>query len=402
MQITSHSRGKNFFLFSLLATLIVLVTTGLAQAQQIVTDPTLNQSLITFAQQFPDFLQTHPELTSGTTKAVELTGGKGKVTFSFAQQGEYSIVYDNVKFSATTPISPNSFIVTLAIKNITLSGNANIAIMAKGRQFKLDCAGNQFTIPKLVYSATVAVPMMSKVLLANAKVDLDPKTIMVNIPCLRGKQGITEVTEALEGGELGFNMDGNPLGSVMQLDGSQPPQGTLNKVNTSVQTSASQPNSGASSSAMSSAMSSSTAVATSASSPCGGAVNNDAKLVITDLANISAQANAAGFRTALQQFISVLRTILPTLSQPSQATVQKFIDDLNAAIVDGKISTAEQTTLTVDFFNLVLSTGITSAQLNMIDTALVNVLNTLMGISTAQLQADLMKLATDAQACLNQ
>jgi hypothetical protein len=121
-----------------------------------------------------------------------------------------------------------------------------------------------------------------------------------------------------------------------------------------------------------------------------------------DLSNIAAQANANGFRTAIQDFINVLKSILPTLSQPSQQVVQKFINDLNAAIADGQISTLEQITLSNDLYNLVISTGITSSQLTLITDSLANVLSTLSGISTTQLKTDLQKLVTDAQACLKQ
>src|SRR5438067_824542 len=118
--------GKvQFISCSLFLSLLTLLTASGANAQEIVTDPVLNQSLIKFQQNFPQYIQEHPELTSGSTQPIELNGGKGKVKFNFAQQGQYMIAYDSLQFSATEPISADQFNIKLTIKSIVLLGDAS-------------------------------------------------------------------------------------------------------------------------------------------------------------------------------------------------------------------------------------------------------------------------------------
>ncbi len=393
----------------LLAFSILFIINTQAKAQEIVLDPVLNKALVTFQQQFPQFIQQKPELTSGVSPEINLNGGKGKTTFTFQQQGQYLIDYDSLQFSPTTPISRNTFQITLKLKDVSLMGNAALMIMAKGKNFNLQCSNNIFIVNNLAFTSLVQVDRMN-VALSNTQVNFDPKAITISIPCLKKNDNqpteaiLEEITPEEITPDLTKELTTTIVNSMTTVfsQGDQPTQGTINKVSSSLQTSATQTNSSVSMAASSTSMSSSMAVATNATSPCGGNVNNDAKLVIMDLSNIAAQANANGFRTAIQDFINVLKSILPTLSQPSQQVVQKFINDLNAAIADGQISTLEQITLSNDLYNLVISTGITSSQLTLITDSLANVLSTLSGISTTQLKTDLQKLVTDAQACLKQ
>ncbi|HND18522.1 MAG TPA: hypothetical protein PLB18_04055, partial [Acidobacteriota bacterium] len=187
---------------------------------------------------------------------------------------------------------------------------------------------------------------------------------------------------------------------------SSPSKGTLNTVNTTMQALAAVPGSSVATSTTEAVTTNGTMTAASAPAPCNGTVQADIQLVITDLSAISAQAQAQGFQTAVQTLTTDLRTIIPTLTAPSQSTVQKFIDDLNkytaSTSMGGTTITAiEQAVLINDFNNVVLSTGITSTQLTTLQTDLVGVLNTLSGISTAQLQTDFQKLIADVQTCLN-
>lgn len=382
-----------------LSLLILLLLSSVTHAQ-IVTDPNLNQILIEFQQNFPQYVEAHPELTSGSTRPINLSGGKAKISFTLQQQGNYQITYGSLVFSPTNPISSNRFHMSLQISILSYGGSAQLKITdKKGKTYDIECQNNQFTVNDVLYTATVELRTVGSpdaIIITNPQVTLDPKKITVNLPCLNTKKPISP--ENLDYIVL-EHLATTTLSSITGQQGSVS-QGTLNKTQSAINSAATQPNSAVSQSSQETAYAVSTSVATSASSPCSGVVLNDAKAVILELANIAAQANSNGFKTAMQQFINTLSSILPTLSPPSQALVQQFINDLNAAIADGSITTLEQLTLLNDLYNLVLSTGITQAQLQQIIADLNAVLSTLQGISTAALQSSLQKLYSDAQGCL--
>ncbi|MEW6731528.1 MAG: hypothetical protein AB1489_09385 [Acidobacteriota bacterium] len=420
------------FCFGLLVLcLSILLKSDNVLGQQIVSDPQLNQALNGFQERFSEFIQSRPELLRGAVPPVQLSATVKKIRFDFNQQGEYAISYGKLQLSSTNPISANRFVLTLSITRISLNGDATLVIVdKKGRSFNLQCPGNQFIVNAGSFSTQVEINNTDRpgsVLLNNRLVNIDTKSITVNLPCLQKKRLSDELGVELAATESQTLMldgatisDGTILLDQSSLDGIEsqvsdlfaetlpqiltqgaaPSQGTLDKVNSGIQSSATQPNSAVTMTAGSTAMTTGTSVATAASSPCSGTVYNDVKAVVADLSNIAAQANANGFKTAMQQFINDLKAILPTLSPPSQTTVQQLINDLNAAVADGKISTPEQLTLVNDFYNLVLSTGLTSSQFETIKNDLIAVANTLTGISTAQLQTDLQKLSTDAKSCL--
>ncbi len=399
------SRYCKVFFQLLFITLFILIFDNKANAQQIVLNPVLNQTLITFQQQFPEFLQQNPELSMGLSPDINLSGGKGKVKFNFQQQGQYLIVYDSLQFSPTNPISQDRFQITLKINSISFMGNASLMIAAKGKNFDLQCQNNLFMVNNITFTSLVDVVGMSQQLI-NPQVNFDPKTITATVPCLQ-KGSNAEIAEINSLDEIIPELtreitDSISSSAVILMEQSnQPSSGILKKVNSSLQSSVTQSNSTVSSSATSTSMTNSMTVASRASSPCGATVSNDVRLVIADLASIASQAEANGFRVAIEEFTNVLKSILPTLSKPSQDLVQKFIDDLTVAIADGQISTIEQITLSTDLYNVIISTGITSSQLTLITDSLANVLSTLSGISTTQLKADLQKLVIDAQACIN-
>jgi hypothetical protein len=381
---------------------LVLVLNVSAWGQQIVSDPLLNQTLLSFQENFSLFLQQHPELVSGSTQPVVVMGNKGRIKFDFQQQTQYNISYGNIRFSATTPISANQFNVTLNINAITLTGDSSLNITDKnGKVFNLQCEGNSFTLNMVAFQSQVTVNPSKQVSFNSTQVKLDPKNIMVNISCLRnsGLSSLTEdekglTSDSLDATSTSFTQD---TWQVMVSD--RPSNGILKKVAIALEDAVKKSSSSVTMAMAMTTMNNGMAINATATSTCNGMVLNDVKAVINDLKNISAQANANGFKTATQQFINDLRTVLPTLSPADQALVQKFIMDLNIAIADGKISLLEQSILTLDFYNIVVSTGITSVQLQTLQTDLLAVLNSLTGISTVQLQADLTKLLADLQAC---
>ncbi len=268
----------------------------------------------------------------------------------------------------------------------------------------LNCPGSSFVIGPVTFTSQVTVSLTNGPSLTDQQVKFDPTMIKTNIPCLR-KKGLGQESDLGAddyAGELELvisNDISHALGEIAPQDDGSPSQGTLNKVNAGVNNSATSTNSSVANSATTNTMSNGSAIATNATSSCSGTVSSDAKAVITDLASIATQANANGFTTAINQFISDLNTILPTLSAPAQSTVQKFITDLNNAVADGKISVSEKATLITDLYNIALSAGITSSELMTITNDLANVLATLSGISTTQLNSDLQKLVNDTRSC---
>lgn len=152
----------------------------------------------------------------------------------------------------------------------------------------------------------------------------------------------------------------------------------------------------------------------SGGSPSSGVANHGdclqtiataAGAVAKDLAGIAAQANAQGFKTAVEQFASDLQSVFPTLNPPSQQAVQKFVTDLESATSPTSpygtaISPGEQLILTNDWLILVTSTGLTSAEITTLTDDLTTAFASLQGISTSQLQGDLNVLLTDTRACI--
>ncbi len=396
------------FKLGIVAILFVLgIGTSQAYGQQIVTDPELNQQLITFQQNFPQFVSDHPGLTSGASD-INIEGAQKKVSFSFQQQGQYNVTYGNLVFSPTTPISPRRFLMSLDIQSITHTGSAAIDITdKKGRNFNMQCQDNSFAVGAVKFTSEVIVPESGTVVILNRQVNFDPKTVVVSIPCLKAKQTPDQFAADAEFDDAWQEDLGQGLiDTALAERGSSPSKGTLNTVNATMQALAAVPGSSVATSTTEAVTTNGTMTAASAPAPCNGTVQADIQLVITDLSAISAQAQAQGFQTAVQTLTTDLRTIIPTLTAPSQSTVQKFIDDLNkytaSTSMGGTTITAiEQAVLINDFNNVVLSTGITSTQLTTLQTDLVGVLNTLSGISTAQLQTDFQKLIADVQTCLN-
>jgi len=140
------------------------------------------------------------------------------------------------------------------------------------------------------------------------------------------------------------------------------------------------------------------------STTCGQTIGQDLKAINADLSAIASQAKAQGFGTAAEQFAADLETILPTLSRPSQAAVEKFASDLVAATSASspggtEITASERLKLTNDWTIVVTSTGITSDQIATISNDLVNALSALRGISTEQLRSDVNTLVADVSSC---
>ena len=187
----TEGKTRSFYRY-IFTFLIIFFVVGSASAQtnqQIVTNPLLNEVLIAFEDNFSQFIQAHPELAAGSTNSIELKGGKGKVTFTFQQQGQYRIVYDGLHFTPTNPISMDHFNVTLAIKSITFTGNAEIAITAKGQDFNVQCPASQFTIGAVTFTSEVEVNSSQGAALTNPQINFDAATIKVDLPCLKGRSG---------------------------------------------------------------------------------------------------------------------------------------------------------------------------------------------------------------------
>lgn len=137
---------------------------------------------------------------------------------------------------------------------------------------------------------------------------------------------------------------------------------------------------------------------------CAQTLTTDAKAVTVDIQAIAAQANAQGFRDAVEQFAADIEEMLPTLSRPSQDAVEKFVTDLSKATSESSpggtsISPSERLVLINDWVILVTSTGATQQQLDTITADLTAAFSALQGIDTTQLQTDLQVLLNDARAC---
>jgi hypothetical protein len=140
------------------------------------------------------------------------------------------------------------------------------------------------------------------------------------------------------------------------------------------------------------------------SSACTTTLSADAQAVSNDLAAIAAQAGALGFSQAVQTLAKDLEAILPTLSVPDQQLVEKFLNDLAAATASSgpggaSITPSEKIVLTNDINKILVSSGLTSSQINTLSNDILAVMSSLSGISTAQLQVDLQKMVADAKAC---
>ncbi|MBX7220749.1 MAG: hypothetical protein K1Y36_12440 [Blastocatellia bacterium] len=410
---------KKFFLAGVFVIFGVLLHGGSAFGQQqIVTDPKLNETLLAFQNNFPKFVSEHPELTSGASEPINLSGGQKKATFTFQQQGQYSVTYGALQFSPSTPISANRFGMTLNLQTIALSGSSALEIKdKKGKTYNLSCANNQFRVSPVVFTCSVTVLPTGAPMVTSPNVKFDPKTITVSIPCLDGKNSTTETNleisvEDLRAQGLWTEADDIALHNGIEdaltttaLQSGTPKPSTSSAAKEGLTSSAQSSSSDVSKSTTSTATSNGTSTAASAPQPCNGNLSADVQAVINDLTAISQQAQAQGFQQAMQNFVNSLKAILPTLSAPDQATVQKFINDLTTFTSSSSqggttITPLEQATLYTDFYNVVLSTGITVSQLQTLQANLVAVLNTLSGISTAQLQADFQKLVNDAKSCL--
>jgi hypothetical protein len=156
--------------------------------------------------------------------------------------------------------------------------------------------------------------------------------------------------------------------------------------------------------AMAVASASSMTAQTANSSNCRSLITSDVQAVVADLSAIAGQAKAQGFPQAMEKLAADLEAILPSLSAPDQVLVEKFVTDLQNAVSSTgpggtTITAAERIQLTNDLVQLLLSTGMTSAQVDLILSDLMAVTSSLSGISTVQLQADLQKLAADVKAC---
>ncbi|MBL8151411.1 MAG: hypothetical protein JNN15_15920 [Blastocatellia bacterium] len=389
-------------IFWLLSLLFCFVSFTNAEAQ-IVTDPQLNQSLITFQQNFSQFIAQNPALSNGSSPPITVAGTTKRIEYNLQFQGSYSIVYNSIEFLPTNPISSNRFVTKLNIQSINLSGSSNLLIKdKKGRDFSLQCPDNRFSISPVVFTAEITAGS-GQTSISSPRVNFDPKTISVMIPCLEERRPGSEFWAEDEGVVL-VDSFGKVIVKVVEQNG-MPSQATLSRVSSAIRASVQQPNSSVSNAAAGTILTTGTTASISASSPCAAAVMASAQAVVADLVAISSQAQSQGFNVALQQFLTIVRTILPTLNQPSQATIQKFVTDVNQAISASSpggttITPAEQSILVVDFYNLVLSTGITTSQLQAIESSLIAVLNTLSGISTAQLQTDLRALIDNARNCL--
>jgi hypothetical protein len=140
------------------------------------------------------------------------------------------------------------------------------------------------------------------------------------------------------------------------------------------------------------------------SGACKTTLSTDTQAIGNDLAAIAGQANAQGFPQAVQALALELQTIMPGLNPPDQQLVQQFLTDLSAATSasgpgGSTITPIEKLVLSNDLNQVVLSTGITNSEINTISNDLLAVMNSLSGISTAQLQADTQKLVADAKSC---
>lgn len=139
-------------------------------------------------------------------------------------------------------------------------------------------------------------------------------------------------------------------------------------------------------------------------SACQATIASDVQAVTASLSAIAAQAKAQQFPQAVEKLADDLAVLIPTLSAPDRALVEKFVTDLQAAVDPAgpggsTVTSVERLKLSNDLLALLTSTGLTSAQIQLILDDLAAISASLEGVSAAQLKADLQRLATDIQAC---
>lgn len=380
-------------------------------AQQIVSDPVLDAQLVAFEQNFNQYVAAHPELTYGSSQPIHLEGKKGKISYTYDVQGTYTVTYQGLDLAPTDPISADRFRMTLTIGSIRIEGDAALEIMRKTTSWSLDCPDNELSVQNLVYSSEVQVTQNGSVLVTNSKVKADRNSVVVSVPCLGAPAARDEaLDEADVFDDLADDLAddfGDAMNAVAAPPGQVPPKNVTKKVNSSLQSTAGESNSDVMDEASTTAETTGASVAASAGNACSDAIRDDVDAIVDDLGAISAQANEQGFTVAIQQFVANLQVIVPTLTAPAQEIVQAFIDDLEAAIAeDGPggttITPAEQFGLTNDFYAVLFSTGISTSDLLSLEADLAAVFDSLSGISTAQLQADLAELVADIQGCTAQ
>jgi hypothetical protein len=396
--------------FALAAVLALGVGSALGQERQIVTDAALNATLLEFEANFPQYLAEHPSLTTGASGPIHLAGTKGKITYDFQMEGQYTIDYGSIVFSPTDPISADRFVATLDVDSAVHTGAAALTIERKSKTYDLDCPNNSFSVSPIVFTCQVQVNDDGSTTIVTPRVSFDPKTIVVSVPCLQ-RQSNKAAEENLDGVDFELpdafaEQFARTISKTLEAPppGNLPNRNTLAKTSQALTESARSSNSSVSSSTNDIFATVGTAAAASATSPCGGTIQTDVAAIVADLQAISAQAQAQGFPEAMEALVTDLEAILPTLSPPNQALVQELVDDLEAAVSETgpggtSITHAEEAVLELDLYNVILSTGITSEQSTTIIEDILAAVGTVEGISTAQLQADVQKLIADAQAC---
>lgn len=386
------------------ALVTIALAASSASARQIVSDPALDGRLVAFEQGFPQYVASHPELTSGAAGPLEVDGRRGKVSIAYSLEGAYTVLYGTLDFAPTSPISPDRFRMSLEITSVVITGSGEIAITRKGETYDLSCPNNVVTVPGMTFTSEVVVTETGAVELDMPRTDLDPRDITLTVPCLAGRGNATAVTDELEA-RLEDEVAADILAFLSAASGGAPTRGTLKKATAALASGASEPDSDVADTGEDTAETAGRVVATAAASPCGGAVEEDVKAVVGDLAAIANQAEDQGFAEAVAAFADDLRAIVPGLTAPSQDAVETFVDDLEDAVSEdgpggAEITALEQATLTVELYSIVLSTGITSEDLATLQADLLAAVGSLEGISTAQLEADLSQLVADASACI--
>jgi hypothetical protein len=269
---------------------------GKAHAQQIVSDPQLNQMLLAFKDSFAN----SPLLTNGSTPLIELTGSQNKVAFVFQQQGQYVFDYGELEFIPTNPISANRFSVQLSINTLTLVGDGSITITNKGKSFNLPCNGNQFAVGPVAFSVMVEIGPAGEILLSNMETIFDPNNTQLSIPCLQsasfsdltGKSKQTDLTAreiALLAPERdSFNAQLTAQFNELLLQelplGKKIPKGVLNNASAGVKTAARNPTSAVSTTSNNTAIKTCMAITTVGGSTCGSAVLADLQTALASLA----------------------------------------------------------------------------------------------------------------------
>jgi hypothetical protein len=358
------------------AILVTLASPRLARADTIVTDPVLNETLHYVEQHFAEFVASHVHLTTGSSQPIHIEGKKGKVNVVCDAQGTYTVEYGSIDFEPTEPVSQSTFNVTLVISNILVTADASMHVTRATRAWEIDCPSNQFSVSDVVFTSQVVVNPAGTVTLVDPQVHFDPTTIMVSISCLPAAR--------------------LPVGI---------PEKVAKKAFLAIEKAARASDSEVVETMSTTATAGGTFAAALAASPCASEVMGAARVVAADLAAISQQAQSAGFSAAVQDFVEDLRIILPTLAAPDQATVEQLLIDLESvtsASSDGgtTITPIEQLTLTRDLTNVAASTGLTREQMELLIGDMIAVLDALAGVSTDQLEADLLVFATALSTCV--